>query len=167
MTSNNEPTAIMATYFDCWRQGDLATLRTILADGFSFRGPLGQVDNADDGVEAICCLMEMTTDVVVRKVFADGSDVLTWFELQRRPRHRSRWPTGATSATARSTGSGRRSTRGRCSGGRRGRQAASWNTRPSVNRCPVRITDTPCRTGAADQPRCERTGRSRVVNTSP
>jgi ketosteroid isomerase-like protein len=44
MTSNNEPTAVMATYFDCWRKGDLATLRTILADDFSFRGPLGQVD---------------------------------------------------------------------------------------------------------------------------
>ena len=81
MTSNNEPTAIMATYFDCWRKGDLATLRTILADDFSFRGPLGQVDNADDGVEAIRGLARMTTDIVVRKVFADGPDVLTWFEL--------------------------------------------------------------------------------------
>ncbi len=29
------------------------------------------------------------------------------------------------------------------------------------------MTETPCRTGAADQPRAERTGRSRVVNTSP
>jgi 4-hydroxy-tetrahydrodipicolinate synthase len=46
-------------------------------------------------------------------------------------------------------------------------QAASWKTRPSVYRSPERITDTPCRTGAADQPRAERTGRSRVVNTSP
>jgi ketosteroid isomerase-like protein len=81
MTSNNEPTAIMATYFDCWRKGDLATLRTILADDFSFRGPLGQVDNAEDGVTALRGLAQMTTDIVVRKVFADGPDVLTWFEL--------------------------------------------------------------------------------------
>ncbi len=29
------------------------------------------------------------------------------------------------------------------------------------------MTDTPCRTGAADQPRRDGTGRSRVVNTSP
>lgn len=42
---------------------------------------------------------------------------------------------------------------------------ASWNTRPSVCRSPDRITDTPCLTGAADQPRAERTGRSLVVNT--
>src|SRR5262249_34272557 len=26
-------------------------------------------------------LAQMTTDIVVRKVFADGPDVLTWFEL--------------------------------------------------------------------------------------
>ena len=42
---------------------------------------------------------------------------------------------------------------------------ASWKTSPRVYRSPDRITDTPCRTGAADQPRAERTGRSRVVNT--
>jgi ketosteroid isomerase-like protein len=78
MTSNNEPMAIMASYFDCWRKGDLATLRTILADDFSFRGPLGQVDNAEDGVQAMRGLAQMTTDIVVRKVFADGPDVLTW-----------------------------------------------------------------------------------------
>ena len=81
MTSNSEPTAIMATYFDCWRKGDLATLRTILADDFSFRGPLGQVDNAEDGVKAIEGLAQITTGIVVQKVFADGPDVLTWFEL--------------------------------------------------------------------------------------
>ena len=46
-------------------------------------------------------------------------------------------------------------------------QVASWKTRPRVCRRPLRTTDTPCRTGAADQPRLERTGRSRVVKTSP
>jgi molybdopterin-guanine dinucleotide biosynthesis protein A len=42
---------------------------------------------------------------------------------------------------------------------------ASWKTSPSVCRRPDLITDTPCRTGAADQPRADLTGRSRVVNT--
>ena len=41
---------------------------------------------------------------------------------------------------------------------------ASWKTSPSVCLWPDRITDTPCRTGAADQPRADGTGRSRVVN---
>jgi SnoaL-like domain len=109
----------MATYFDCWRKGDLATLRTILADDFSFRGPLGQVDNADDGVKAMQGLVRMTTDIVVRKVCADRPDVLTWFELHTTagpPCPVANW---AMSTTARSTGSGRRPTRGRFSAGRR------------------------------------------------
>ena len=45
--------------------------------------------------------------------------------------------------------------------------AASWNTRPSVNRSPERTAETPCRTGDADHPRVDWTGRSRVVNTKP
>ena len=32
-------------------------------------------------------------------------------------------------------------------------------------RRPDLMADTPCRTGAADQPRAERTGRSRVVKS--
>jgi hypothetical protein len=31
-----------------------------------------RVDNADDGVKAMRGLAQMTTDIVVRKVFADG-----------------------------------------------------------------------------------------------
>src|SRR5580704_4312557 len=46
-------------------------------------------------------------------------------------------------------------------------QAASWKTRARVNRRPDLIVETPWRTGAADQPRADRTGRSRVVKTSP
>jgi hypothetical protein len=46
-------------------------------------------------------------------------------------------------------------------------QAASWNTSPRVNRVPERTVETPWRTGAADHPRFDCTGRSRVVNTSP
>ena len=53
----------------------------ILADDLSFRGPLGQFDDADECVRAMRGLAQMTTDIVVRKVFADAADVLTWFEL--------------------------------------------------------------------------------------
>ena len=45
--------------------------------------------------------------------------------------------------------------------------AASWNTRPRVKRSPDRTTETPCRTGAADHPLVDFTGRSRVVKTKP
>jgi len=46
-------------------------------------------------------------------------------------------------------------------------QVASWKIRPRVQRLPEWITETPWRMGAADQPRAERTGRSRVVKTRP
>ena len=81
MTTYTEPTALTTTYFDCWRKGDFATLRSILADNVDFVGPLAQLDNADDCVNAMRGLVQITTDILVRKVFADGPDVLTWFEL--------------------------------------------------------------------------------------
>jgi SnoaL-like domain len=81
MTSYTEPIAVTTMYFDCWRKGDLATLRSILADNLDFVGPLAQIDNADDCVTAMQGLVEITTDIVVRKVFAAGPDVLTWFDL--------------------------------------------------------------------------------------
>ena len=46
-------------------------------------------------------------------------------------------------------------------------QAASWKMMPSAVRCPERTTLRPCRIGAFAQPRCVRSGRSRVVNTTP
>src|SRR5215469_1372782 len=114
MTSDNEPKAIMATYFDCWRKGDLATLRTILADDFSFRGPLGQVDNAEDGVKALRGLVQMTTDIVVRKVSTDGPG-----ELGRRTERGGDRDPG--------TGAGVRA------GGRRAAQAAGGRHRRGVH----------------------------------
>jgi hypothetical protein len=45
-------------------------------------------------------------------------------------------------------------------------QAASWKTSPSAWRRPDRTVLSPWRIGAADHPRAERTGRSRVVKTT-
>ena len=47
MTNANEPTSVTAIYFDSWRQGDLATLRSVLADDVDFLGPLAQINGAD------------------------------------------------------------------------------------------------------------------------
>jgi ketosteroid isomerase-like protein len=72
---------IVATYYDSWRDKDFDTLRSVLADDATFRGPLGQADGADACVKGIEGLSGIVTDVVVRKMIADGPDVLTWFEL--------------------------------------------------------------------------------------
>jgi len=68
-------------YFDAWRRRDFAALRSILADDVEFRGPLAQLDNAEDCVEGLRRMSSIVTDLVVQKRFVDGSDLLTWFDL--------------------------------------------------------------------------------------
>ena len=72
---------IAATYFRAWKERDFTTLRGILADDVTFRGPLATLDNADDCVKGLTGMAEILADIVVRHVFVDGPDVLTWFDL--------------------------------------------------------------------------------------
>ena len=76
------PTQAAAAYFDSWRAGDAAALRELLADDVSFVGPLGQADNAEDCLRGLTGLAGLTTGIEVLRVFQDGDDVLTWFELR-------------------------------------------------------------------------------------
>jgi ketosteroid isomerase-like protein len=78
---STEARVLAATYFEAWRAADVGRLRSILADDVSFRGPLAQVDGADEYADSIRGLFQATEKVVVRKVWADGDDVLTWFDL--------------------------------------------------------------------------------------
>ncbi len=72
---------LAATYFRAWKAKDFATLRSLLADDATFRGPLGSADNAEACMEGFRKMSTILTDVVIHKIFVDGSDVLTWFDL--------------------------------------------------------------------------------------
>jgi hypothetical protein len=74
-------TAIVASYFDAWRERDPDALRALLADDVTFSGPLGQSAGADEYRDAIGRMFAITTDIVIRKMLADDQDVLSWFEL--------------------------------------------------------------------------------------
>jgi len=76
-----EAARVAQTYFDSWRANDFDALRTILADDVAFTGPLAQVVGADEYRDSLARLGAITTDIVVRRVFVDGPDVLTWFDL--------------------------------------------------------------------------------------
>jgi len=77
-----EDSAALATeYFRAWKAKDFAALRAILADDSTFRGPLGSADDADTCVQGLRGMAEIMTDIVIHKVFVDGPDVLTWFDL--------------------------------------------------------------------------------------
>jgi ketosteroid isomerase-like protein len=75
------PKDVLATYFDSWREKDVDSLRSIPADDVTFAGPLGTAGNAAECVSGIERLSQITTAIDIRKVFVDGTDVLTWFEL--------------------------------------------------------------------------------------
>lgn len=73
--------SVATTYFDAWKARDFERLRSILADDATFRGPLGSADSGDECLQGLRGMSQIVTDIVVRKVWVDGPDVLTWFDL--------------------------------------------------------------------------------------
>jgi hypothetical protein len=80
-TAERTPREALATYFSAWKARDFATFRTALADDVVFDGPLGHVEGAEECRQGVEGLSRIVTDIVVRKTWVDGPDVLTWFEL--------------------------------------------------------------------------------------
>ncbi|MBC5823214.1 MAG: nuclear transport factor 2 family protein [Candidatus Eremiobacteraeota bacterium] len=68
-------------YFTAWKIKDFSRLKAILDDDVTFVGPLGRADGAEACVRGLTGLSQMLTDVVIEKMFVDGADVATWFNL--------------------------------------------------------------------------------------
>ncbi|WP_445269120.1 FAD-dependent monooxygenase [Streptomyces sp. DSM 41634] len=81
MTFKPEPTDVTSTYYAAWKVKDFDTLRSVLAETVDFVGPYGSATSADEFRAKIEVASEINTDIVVKKVFSDGPDVLTWFEM--------------------------------------------------------------------------------------
>ena len=47
----------------------------------TFTGPLAQLEGAEDYMKGIEGLSRITSEIVIRKTFVDGPDVLTWYDL--------------------------------------------------------------------------------------
>jgi hypothetical protein len=69
------------TYFSAWKARDSTALRSILADEVTFDGPLANLKGVRDVAAGLERLAGITSDIVIRKRFIDGQDVLTWFDL--------------------------------------------------------------------------------------
>ena len=69
------------TYFQAWQARDFARLRAVLADDVDFAGPLGLVTGADECLRSLEGLSRIMTGIEVRKVFTNGPDVLTWYDM--------------------------------------------------------------------------------------
>ena len=72
---------IAATYFDAWKVNDFDTMRSLVDDDIAFIGPLAQLEGAQDYMEGIKGMSRITSDIVIQRVFVDGPDVLTWYDL--------------------------------------------------------------------------------------
>jgi hypothetical protein len=72
---------IAATYFGAWKVSDFDTMRSLVDDDVTFSGPLAQLEGAENYMEGIRGMSQITSDIVIQKVFVDGPDVLTWYDL--------------------------------------------------------------------------------------
>jgi hypothetical protein len=77
----SDATAAAAIYFEAWQARDFTRLRSVLADEVDFAGPFGQVTGAQGCQRGLEGMSQIMTGIEIRKVFAAGSDVLTWFDL--------------------------------------------------------------------------------------
>jgi hypothetical protein len=73
--------ALATTYFTAWQAKDFDTLRSVLADDTTFRGPLGSADDGDSCLQGLRGMAEIMTDLVIRAMVVEGPDVITWFDL--------------------------------------------------------------------------------------
>jgi len=72
---------VAAKRFESWKSHDFSTFRSLLADDVTFVGSMGTAGNAEECVEGIKGMSRFVTDIVIHKMWVDGPDVITWYEL--------------------------------------------------------------------------------------
>jgi SnoaL-like domain len=72
---------VATIYFDAWKVNDFDTMRSLVRDDVIFEGPLAKLEGADDYIEGIQGLSRIISEIVIQKVFVDGQDVLTWYDM--------------------------------------------------------------------------------------
>ncbi len=77
----NEAAKIATEYFEAWKVNDFETMRSLVAEDVTFVGPLATLEGASDYIDGIRGMSQIKSDIVIQKVFVDGPDILTWFEL--------------------------------------------------------------------------------------
>ena len=81
MAHDDSAAKAAAIYFEAWQARDFARLRSVLADDVEFAGALGQVTGVDECLRGLEGLSRIMTGIEIRKVFTDGHDVITWYDM--------------------------------------------------------------------------------------
>lgn len=79
------PKDVVMGYQQAMGNGDWKAARGFLADDLEFRGPLDSFHKADDYVAALRRLQPMIEGVDVKRVFAEGDDVVILCDLRFKP----------------------------------------------------------------------------------
>ena len=77
----NDPASVATAYFDAWKANDFDTMRSLVAEDVRFEGPLATLEGAEDYMKGIQGLSKVISEIVIQKVFVDGQDVLTWYDM--------------------------------------------------------------------------------------
>ena len=80
-TRSTDPATLAATYVTARQAHDWATLRSILADDVTFRGPLGSADDAEECLAGLQGMARTLDHIEVHARLSDDTDVITWVDL--------------------------------------------------------------------------------------
>jgi SnoaL-like domain len=75
------PAEVAAAYFRAWENGDIDQVRPLLHPDVDFAGAMGSTRGAEETLWGLAGMFSLTRQVEVIKRWADGPDVVTWFEL--------------------------------------------------------------------------------------
>jgi ketosteroid isomerase-like protein len=81
MTTTTDPATLAETYVTACQAHDWETLRSILADDVTFRGPLGAADDAEQCLAGLKGMARTLDHIEVHARLSDDTDVITWFDL--------------------------------------------------------------------------------------
>lgn len=79
---DRSPPALARIYLGAWRAGDFDSLRDILGDDVTFRGPLGSADGVEECLAGLRGMHSMLTGITIHKMLADDTDVMTWYDFE-------------------------------------------------------------------------------------
>lgn len=69
------------SYFRSWKEHDFKTLRSLFSEHVNFVGALGTAHGADECIKGLQGLASIMTDIVIQHMWADESDVITWYDF--------------------------------------------------------------------------------------
>jgi ketosteroid isomerase-like protein len=72
---------VVERYHGAFGSGDVQAARSLLADDLHFKGPIEEFRNADDYMKSVGKLAQIVTGSDVKKVVAEGDDVVTIYDL--------------------------------------------------------------------------------------